>query len=840
MTSQTPPSIPYTDAELFATGPQKTYTGEALREIAFPLGGIGSGCISFSGRGALVDWEIFNRPNKGFVPDLTFFSLFAQAEGGEPVFRVMEGRLQPPFQGPLHWPRHYSGFGFGPPQAQGAGLLRFAECAFTGAFPFATVDLSDPTVPVKVSVDAWSPFMPLNDRDSSLPVAIFDITLTNTADKPVDAAVALSVENLAGYPDMGQNLNCLVREDGLNAIAMTTAKHAPDSPKFGSLCIATPDADITWELCRDRAAWFRGTEILIDGFGQTGRFTEEAEMPPTSDGPPPVGSLGIRRHLKSGESATVTLVFAWHFPNAAKYWDAPPACDCADPESCRPAWKNYYATQWADALDVARYTVANFDRLKAATRRFQEAFFASTLPTYVLDSVSSQMAILRSPTVLRLSDGAIWGWEGCHKDAGCCPGSCSHVWGYTQTMAYLFPQLERQCREMDYTTNLRDTDGHMQFRQELPLGAPANHDFHAAADGQMAGILRTYREWQLCGDDNWLRQLWPDVKRALEYAWVAWDKDRDGLLEGVHHNTLDIEYHGSEPVCGSLYLAALLAGEKIARHLGDPSSAEEYRRVFDSGRRLMDETQFNGEYYFQAVTPGDDAPYQYGPGCICDQVIGQWHARVYGLGDVLDPAHVKSAIQSVFRYNFRKDMFAHHNPHRVFALNDDAGLFICTWPKGGRPEVPVTYAYETMIGFEYQVGAHLIYEGFLREGLSVCKAIRDRHDGLKRNPWNEFECGSHYARSMANYAYITALTGFQYSAVDKSLTLSPRINEDDFQCFFSVDGAWGTLTRRRTEDGEWSSQVEVIEGELKLKSFCGTQFDEMREIGAGEMLVAEV
>jgi hypothetical protein len=121
-----------------------------------------------------------------------------------------------------------------------------------------------------------------------------------------------------------------------------------------------------------------------------------------------------------------------------------------------------------------------------------------------------------------------------------------------------------------------------------------------------------------------------------------------------------------------------------------------------------------------------------------------------------------------------------------------------------------------MIGFEYQVGAHLIYEGYLREGLSVCKAIRDRHDGLKRNPYNEFECGSHYARSMANYAYLLALSGFRYSALQKTLYFDPVICKDDFQSFFSVDGAWGIIKQRRTAYGKVIT-VEVLEGELELK-----------------------
>jgi hypothetical protein len=263
----------------------------------------------------------------------------------------------------------------------------------------------------------------------------------------------------------------------------------------------------------------------------------------------------------------------------------------------------------------------------------------------------------------------------------------------------------------------------------------------------------------------------------------------------------------------------------MARHLGDPASADEYRRVYESGRRLTDETLYNGEYYYQRITPGDASPYQFGDGCICDQVIGQWHARMLGLGDVYDPEHVKSAIASVFRYNFRSDFFSHQNPHRVYALNDDKGLLICTWPHGNRPERSVTYAFECMIGFEYQVGAHLVYEGFLREGLTVCKAIRDRHDGLKRNPWNEFECGNHYARSMANYAYLLALSGFRYSAVEKRLEFEPGVPGDEFCCFFSVESGWGMITQKREGD-EVTVKVDVMEGRLEVERISGGKSQE--------------
>ncbi len=851
--------IPYTDEQLFSIGPQKTYRGEHLREIAFPLGGIGTGCISLSGSGQLVDWEIFNRPNKGYRPDMSFFTLFARRQGGPPVFRVMEGRLQPSYQGWAHGAQRFKGFGFGPPTAFGSGLLRFADCSFTGAFPFCRVDLTDrpqdPSIavpsepcPVDVSIEAFSPFIPLNADDSSIPVAIFDVKLTNATADPVIATVALGLQNIVGWPEVGRSINEWAQGEGYSGVSMRTDKHAIDSPRFGSMALLTPTAaeqaadasgpaaalaedwsGLTGELRCAETSWFRATELLMDQFGTTGEFCGPQEPVVSGDGEAHVARLGIKVSLQPGESVTKTFVLTWYSPNFEKYWGA------------GETWPIWQAGRWRDAEDVGRYVISELPRLESQTRRFAEAFFSSTVPTHVLDAISSQMSILRTPTVTRLTDGTLYGWEGCHCDAGCCPGSCTHVWSYAQTIAHLFPELERGMRTIDFALDLREEDGHMQFRMELPPGTVADHGFEAAADGQMGNVLRVYREWQLCGDDNWLRGLWPATKKALEYAWVAWDKDRDGLLEGIHHNTLDIEYHGPETVCGSMYLAALRAGEQMARYLGDGAAAEEYRRVLESGSRLSDATLYDGEYYYQQIPEGVDAPYQYGAGCICDQVLGQWHARMYGLGDLYDPEHVRSALGSVFRYNFRESFFDHHNPHRVYALNDDAGLLICTWPKGGRPESSVTYAFECMIGFEYQVGAHLIYEGFLREGLAVCKAIRDRHDGLKRNPFNEFECGSHYARSMANYAYLLALSGFRYSAPEKTLYIDPAVYPEDFRCFFSVDGAWGTVRHRQASYGTVVT-IEVIEGELELDKIVigGVALGgAAATLGAGEQLTTE-
>jgi hypothetical protein len=313
---------------------------------------------------------------------------------------------------------------------------------------------------------------------------------------------------------------------------------------------------------------------------------------------------------------------------------------------------------------------------------------------------------------------------------------------------------------------------------------------------------------------------------ALEYAWQQWDKDKDGVMEGIQHNTYDIEFHGPNTMMGSFYLGALRAAEEMARYLGEEEKADEYKSIFESGKAWMDEHLFNGEWYRQEVRPGGDQlnvpiedwpKYQYGDGCLSDQMIGQWFARIVGLGDLFDPGHVRKTMASIFKYNWLSDLSEHSNPQRIYALNDEAGLLACSWPGGGRPALPFVYSDEVWCGIEYQVAAHLIYEGLVEEGLAVVKGVRDRHDGERRNPWNEFECGNHYARSMASYSVLLALSGFHYSAPARRISFAPRVHGNNFACFFSVDSGWGMYRQHTVGDRPLALKRTMREGGKKTE-----------------------
>jgi non-lysosomal glucosylceramidase len=781
--------IPYSEDEMFGRREQRVFTGQNLKEIAFPLGGIGTGTISLGGRGDLRDWEIFNHPDKGRKPPYTFVGIWAKKAGGKPVGRLLESQLQPSFI-----------VGGGMPPDQMCGVPRLRNAKFKGEYPLARIDFEDKHLPVKVSLEAFNPFIPLNEKDSGLPVAILRYTVTNETSENVDCSIVFNLNNPAVVDQSG--VNEYIDEKSFRGFKMSSNKPKPDEATFGSVALVTtcPDVDVipNWQS----AGWWDAMRLVWYDFITDGRLTE-GESRSVSDGPNAIGAICARVSLKPGESKDITFMLTWYFPNRV-----------GDGHT-EGTLHNWYYTQFANAWDVARYVNRHLSRLEKETRMFHDALFSSSLPETVLDAASANMSIIRTNTCFRTDDGRFFAYEGCGDTGGCCPMNCTHVWNYEQALAHLFPAMERTMRLTDFTTNV-DTNGRMAFRTTLPLGRPL-WNFRGAADGQMGCIMKYYREWQMSGDHKFLEDLYPNAKKALEFAWTEWDKDRDGMMEAIQHNTYDIEFLGPNTMMGTLYLGALKAMALIAAELGHAEDAKQYKDMYDKGRVNYDKTLWNGEFYVQKYEPKDAPKYQFGEGCLSDQMLGQWFAHVVDLGYVLLEPHVKKTMESVFKYNWLSDLSEHHNCQRTYALNDDAGLILCSWPNGGMPALPFVYSDEVWTGIEYQVAANLIYEDMLEEGLAIVKGVRDRHDGYKRNPWNEFECGHHYARALSSWSLILALTGFRYSAPEARIGFSPKVNGQDFKTFFSTGSAWGQYSQKL--DGKaLHAELDVLYGELPVKT----------------------
>lgn len=806
----------------------KTYEGEALRRIALPLGGIGTGTLSLGGRGDLRDWEIMNTPAKGYTPVLpglknlgSFFALSCLHDGKR-VARCLEG--------PIDSSEYEASEGCKTPNS---GFPRFREARFHAAYPLGCVELRDDQVPLDVELRAMNPMIPGDSAASSLPGAMLTFHLHNPSDLPVEASICGTFLNPVGcdgrqkkgawgsrieYLGWKHNSSVEVPVADGRRLHLVSASEETGSEAYGELCVtAAGGEDAGLRTAWKRLPWSNTILDFWDEFVATG-----ALAPWAGDNQfKLLSSIARRITLAPGESGELRFLITWRFPN-------------------RRGWAeevvgNHYAQRFGTSIAAADYMLANWDSLTRRTLDYVQAFCDSPLPATVKEAALFNSSTLRTQTCFQTPDGYFFGWEGIHDEVGSCAGTCTHVWNYEQTTAFLFADLSRGMREVEFLHATND-EGAMRFRTRLPLALnAADNAFHAAADGQMGCIMKIYRDWRLGGDDAFLLKLWPKVKAALGFAWApgGWDADRDGVMEGCQHNTMDVDYYGPNPQMQGWYLGALKAAVRMAQHLADTRQADEAgfaatcEDLFQRGRAWTDRELFNGEYYEQRIavparihpntnSASDkdrvpEAVLQLGKGCLIDQLVGQYMAHVCGLGYILDPAHVKTTLRSILKYDLKHGFHDHFNHLRNYVFGDETAVLMATYPRGERPAQPFPYYNEVMTGFEHTLAAHLIYEGMVKEGVALVGYIRERYDGCKRSPFDEAECGHHYARAMAAWAEVLAFSGFHYDRCTQALI----VTEQPQPMFFACGSGWGTWRTERT-DGRLTAMIHLHEGSMPV------------------------
>jgi uncharacterized protein (DUF608 family) len=823
------PATPAASAAVPDIAFPRVFTGRHLAEIAFPLGGVCAGAISLGGRGQLRDWEIFNRPDKGNAPSYAFPAIWAQSGSRKPVARVLESRIQPPYEGS-------SGLG----TRNAPGLTRLASAKFTGEFPLARIDFTDSTLLVRVSLEAFSPFIPHEPDDSGLPVAILRYRVSNPGTAPAKVSIAWSIDNPTGRTQAKDTrVNEYRAGERLAGLVMGSPELPANDGLKGSFVLAALDpggAHITYLRGWERSRWWNSPMFFWDDFSSDG------ELGPEAADMSAVGALCVGRTIAPGAHADFMFALAWHFPNRT-----PRRCGWSANKGEEDApIGNHYATRFADAWSAAEYAAANLEALERKTRRFAAAMRESTIPGAIKDAATANLSTLVTPVCFRTADGEFHGFEGANDHAGCCHGSCAHVWNYETATAHIFPTFARSLRGVAFGWDQDDAGG-IRFREQLPH--KGDRYSLAAADGQMGQIMHAYLDWQLSGDTALLREMWPRIKRAIEFAWIpgGWDADKDGVLEGVQHNTYDVEFYGPNPMCGIFYLGALRAGEEMARAAGDAASAREYRALFERGSKWIDANLFNGEFYVQKIqgmakdkiAPNlvssmgsantENPEYQVGGGCLLDQLIGQYLADVAGLGPLVAPANIRKTLESIWRYNYKRSLEGHDSVQRTYVLNDEPALMICDYGKAERPHVPFPYYAEAWTGLEYLAAAHMIFAGMRREGIEAVRNVRARYDGERRNPWNEPECGHHYARAMSSWSTLLAASGFRYHGGERALTINAPAG---FRCFWSTATGWGTFhvttagATLRVDHGALEVRTAVVNGK---KSTPGIAISEGHE-----------
>ncbi|MCS7254735.1 MAG: GH116 family glycosyl-hydrolase [Armatimonadota bacterium] len=766
------------DPKLTERGERRIYSGENLTGISFPVGGIGTGVIHINGYGELYAWQIFNNFTYAHLPH-SFFAIRVVSQFGQSKVRAIQTRDIGPFRG-------------------------MRDVKFSGEYPFGWWMFED-DIGVSVVMEALNPLIPLETRESSIPCAIFNFTVTNTSGKSVDAAILASLQNAVGYGGVGEingrsfkgyggNQNRVTHADEATLIHMTSTLKR-DEPTYGDMVLMAISKDAT-----ATASW-ENLDALYSDFADDGKLEGPSEAGPTKSGETVNGAISVTVKLKPKEKRTLTFVITWHFPNAIH----------GDERAGWVSRGNMYANWWENAKAVADEVGKRLGELIKLTRLYHDSLYSSNLPHWLIDRISSQVSVLRSKTCFWGKDGYFGGWEGFNPGSGCCFGNCAHVWHYAQAHAFLFPDIARRMREQ--ALSFQRDDGSIPFRQPR---------YGTACDGQLGEILGVYREHLMSASDEWLKANWTRVRRAMDFVISHWDKDEDGMLSGEQHNTLDGEVTGTTSWLGSLYLAALLACERMAKLVGDEDAAKRYRRIFDVGAKNQDEKLWNGEYYIQL--PEQPQKEDYGNGCHIDQVLGQWWAHLLNLGWVYPKERVKKAMKSLLLYNFRDNFRGIIQHPRKFAEDDDAGMQMITWVMGGRPTPHARYADEVMSGFEYAAATTMVYADMLKEGLMVVKAVYDRYDGRLRpnlaipsgNPFGDDECGRFYARAMSVWGMLIACQGFIFDFPSGKIGFMPKWSPNEHVSFFTASQGWGIFSQKRTKTGQ-ACKLEIKYGILIVR-----------------------
>jgi len=911
---------------IFERGEREIYRGSDIDTIGMPVGGIAAGQLYLRGDGTLGLWQIFNEHIfSGYGADnYRTYRPDSPVDSGFAVILEKDGAATAK---PLD--------------------KSFSSVEFAGEYPVGVVRYSDKDFPVKVELEAFSPFIPLNTKDSALPAVLFRITAENISKKNVRVGVLGWLENAVLF-NSAKQVNALRHSrlvgENNRTLLIHTAEELPPSeavlmlrtklvladfegedygdwkasgeafgkgPAKGTL---PNQQDVSGFLGKGLVNTFLGGDgphgtllspaftisrkfinFLIGGGGHagqtcinllvdgkvvrtaTGKGNEKLEWSfwnvqefdgkqaqieivdkssggwghinidqvELSDEPqtqalgpidklPDYGSMVLAtagqtepsgkvrevldsigdwaKKLNCRENVTYPVIEKRSAALSVPYVELKPAAKHTFTFVLTWFFPNHphgheYANRFNSASDVAHYVLENHNRLTGDTIKWHKTFYEdSTLPRWLLFRLHSTVCNLATGTCQWWQNGRFWAWEG----VGCCEGTCTHVWNYAHAPARLFPELERSAREMqDFGEGFDSKSGLVGFRSNRAY----------AADGQCGTILKAYREHQMSADGEFLKRNWPRIKKALEFS-INQDGNEDGLIENSQHNTFDINFEGPNTFVGSLYLAALRAGEEMAKEMGDKDFAERCRRIFESGSHLSVEQLWDGEYFIQVVDLQKHPKDQYAKGCLSDQLFGQGWAHQLGLGYIYPVENVRKGLQSVWKYNWAPDVGPHnavYKPERWFARPGEAGLFTCTWPKSSYLAEGVRYRDEVWTGIEYQLAGNMVWEDMVTEALVICRGAHDRYHPARHNPFNEIECGDHYARAMASWGVYTALMGYEYNGPKGHIGFAPKLTPENFRAAFTAAQGWGTFTQKQDKKAQYE-RIELHWGKLALKS----------------------
>lgn len=799
------------------------YSGEQLKYIGMPIGGINTGQVYLGGDGHLWYWDIFNiqriDPNTPGAGDKFYINPMTQDRQFEQGFAVRVNKKV--FKKVTT------------PHIRTLDSDGFSDITFRGEYPMGKVTYKEDDFPISVKLNAFSPFIPTDHESSAFPAVVMEYTLTNHSEEDVSVELIGWLQYMANYKmankakGTAQN-KIITSAETLQLFASSNVddEASKDLPDYGNMTLTLLEGNNAWGNPQV------SNDIIYNLNTVHGSKRDVSE---TNLGNKLVGAIGKNMTLKAGESKTLTYMLSWYFPNVHRKESG--FHHLKNLENLR----HYYSKKFTSSADVANKIAANTAEYIGTTKTWNKTWNSSTLPQWFLNRTFVNTSTLATTACYRLDDltddpdneGRFYAMEGVYLGEG----TCTHVFHYEQALGRVFPSLARKLRtQVDYGLSFKD-EGIIGYRGEFSSLGSQNGQKHIgyAVDGQAGTILRAYREYTTSPNKNYLIAYWPKIKKSVAYM-IAHDAKKtgkpDGILEGIQYNTLDKEWYGKNAWQSSMYNAALQAGAAMAKAMGDKIFAKKCLSISKQGKENITNQLFDGEYFINIVDPENLKNPNTNIGCHIDQVLGQSWAFQAGLPRVLPKKETISALKAIYKHNFKEDVGPYLEEAKIknvrfYALPGEAGTIMCTFPKGGAEiaagtiasdwnNLVVGYFSECMTGFTYQAAAHMIAEGLVDEGMTMVKAIHERYAPSKRNPYNEIEYGNHYTRAMSSYGVFIATSGFTLNEPEGKMGFSPKVNPENFKAAFISGNSWGTFTQK-TGNSSHKAVLELAYGSIKLQ-----------------------
>ena len=778
-------------AKKAAIDPPVTYSGKNLTGIDFPVGAVGGSVIRMNGKAERQWWQIFNnfeeRAGSGIVPN-SFFALRTTIKNNTVVRALQTSSV--------------------------GDFTAMDSLNFQGEFPLGWYNFGDVALPVEVSMEAYNPLIPMDLKNSAIPTGIFNIKVKNTSDSKVAINLLATQQNAVGFTGYdtivgpnsrsakgyGQNKNTILKQNDRTSLQMTGPA--------GSMQLSAHAGNVSYT-----SSW-KDVSALYTDFSGDGELTGEKTASSPEAGMTVDGALATGFSLQPGEEKTITFVLSWHFPKGTFG------------RSDIPEWTfieggSMYENWWENADAVDDYVTENIDYLDKTTRLYHETMYSSTVPRYVLDRISSNLCVLKSPTTFWTKDGYFGIWESTSNKEEWF-GNCKHVIHYAQGHARVFPELGRTLRKQDLNTLTRE--GFLPNR---------DGEWNDAMDGHFGSILGVYREHLMSDDKAFLSSAWPRTRKAMDFAISTYDSDRDGMMSGAYHNTLDCHSSGTSPWIGSLYIAALRASAQMALLMSEEEVSAEYANLANTAAKKQNEELWSEELGYYIAKP-ENLPNTrvMDKACGLDMLLGQWWANQLNLGQIYPLDRSLKGLEAIHRINrFTED--GNPRPYRDFLGNNDTGWQMFVHP-GTVPSNSIHYYCEVMSGFEYSAAATMMQHGMVDEGLEIVEEISKRYDGRFRgpdevtaannapvfgsgSPFGEDECGDFYARAMSSWSVLLALQGYIYDGPQQSIGFKPEITPEDHASFFTTSTAWGLFTQTQSQSAQ-KAEIAVKFGTAQLKN----------------------